>query len=68
MAVSMIVISVIVSVTVMGVTERSETYNVDQKAQNTDNQKFVQSLEFVALPQTFKCIEDDLYADKPGPG
>ena len=41
MAVSMIVISVIVPVTVMGVTESSETYDVDQEAQNTDDQEFV---------------------------
>lgn len=32
MAVSMIMISVVVSVTVMGVTESSETYDVDEEA------------------------------------
>lgn len=63
---SVVMVSVIMSVAVMGVTESRKTHDVDEKTQNTDDQEFVQSLQLVALPQTLERVKDDLDADKPG--
>lgn len=69
-AVAVVVISVIVRmpVTMVCMTESCEAYNVYEEAQNTDNQKFIEPLEFVTFPKSFKGIKDDLYADKSGMG
>lgn len=48
----------------MCMAESGETHNVDEEAENTDDEEFVQSLQFMALPQAFGCIKDDFYADK----
>ena len=63
---SMVVISVIMrmSMPVVCMAKGCEAYNVDEEAEDTDNQKFVQSLELMTLPQPLKGIEDDLYTDK----
>jgi hypothetical protein len=66
MTMSVVMVSVIMSVAVMGVTESRKTHDVDEKTQNTDDQEFVQSLQLVALPQTLERVKDDLDADKPG--
>lgn len=66
MTMSVVMVSVIMSVAVMGVTESRKTHDVDEKTQNTDDQEFVQSLQLVALPQALERVKDDLDADKPG--
>ena len=38
---SMVMVSVIVSVAVVGVTKSRKTHDVDEEAQNTDDQEFV---------------------------
>lgn len=67
MSVAVVVISVLVrmSMAVVCVSEGCETHNVDEEAQNTDNQKFVQSLQLMAFPQAFESIEYYLHTDKP---
>jgi hypothetical protein len=64
---AMVVISMIVgmAVSVMCVSKGCEAYDVNEKAENTDNQELVQSLQFMTFPQALERIEDDLYTDKP---
>jgi hypothetical protein len=67
MAVPVVVVAVIVrvSMSMMCVAKSSETHDVDEEAENTDDQEFVQSVQLVAFPQTLECVKDDLYTDKP---
>jgi len=68
MPVSMIMtfVPVVVSMSVVSMAESSETDNVDEEAEYTNNQKFIEAVDFVAFPQALKGIKDDFYTDKSG--
>lgn len=51
-----------VAVAVMRMSKCSQADDVHEKAEDADDEQFVQTLEFVALPQSLESIEDDLHA------
>ena len=63
-AMAMIVVSVVVAVPMVCMAKGCKTHNVDEEAQDTDNQKFIQSLQLVTFPQALESIEYDLQTDK----
>lgn len=52
MTMAMVVVSMVmrVSMAVMCVAKGGEAHDVDEEAENTDNEEFVQSLQFMTLP------------------
>ena len=55
--------SVAMIMAVMSVSERREADYVDQKSKDTDDEKFIETVQFVAFAKPVHSIKDDLNAD-----
>jgi len=66
MAVAVIVsfVSMVMSMAVVSVSKCCETHNVDEEAQDTDNQKLIETPKLVTFPKALKSVEDDLNTDE----
>lgn len=66
MTMAMIVsfMSMVVSMTVVSMSKCGETDNIDQEAKDTNDQKLIQSLEFMAFPKTLRSIGNNLDTDE----
>lgn len=60
-----VVMAMIVPMAMVSMSKGSETDNVDQKSQYTDNQQFIETMKFATLPKALKSIEYDFDTDKP---
>lgn len=49
-----------VSMAMVGMSESCETNDVDQEAESTDDKEFIETMQFGAIPKSFRGIENDL--------
>jgi hypothetical protein len=60
MSMVMTFMPMVVSMSMMRVTEGYKAYNVNNETKDTDNQKLIETLELVTFPEAFESIEDNL--------
>ena len=64
MRMRMTMIVTVIMPMMMGMAKSSEPNDVDQEAESADDEQFVQSSQFMAISQSMKSIENNLYADQ----
>ena len=64
MIMSLMSVIMIVSMAVVRMAKGYKAHDINDETKNADNQKLVEALEFVAFPEAFKGVEDDLQTNQ----